>query len=785
VGQPMPQFDDGEPAWSPRLTRLVGARRRTDRVRHVERLASRAGESVAWPPWVHRDVVAALRTRGITRPWRHQVAAANHAQAGRSVVIATGTASGKSLAYLLPALTALRETADFPGPRRATVLYVSPTKALAADQLRVVQSVAVNGVRATTCDGDTPTEERDWARAHATYLLTNPDMLHRSLLPGHQRWVSFLRSLRYVVVDECAGYRGVFGSHVAAVLRRLRRVCAAYGANPVFILASATAAQPEESAARLIGMPVVAVDDDASPRGGTEFVLWEPPFGSSRGENGAPVRRSATVETADLLADLVSTSVRTVAFVRSRRSAETVALLARQELAHRKADLADRVAAYRGGYLPHERRRLEAALHRGELIGVAATNALELGMDVSGLDAVLLAGWPGTRASLWQQAGRAGRAGQESLAVLVARDDPLDTYVVNHPESIFGRPVESTVLDPSNPYVLSPHLCAAAQEHPLSTDDLELFGPTASEVIEALERQRYLRRRAGGWFWTRRERACDLTDIRGTGGPAVRLVERDTGRLLGTVDSISAHTTVHEGAVYVHQGETYLVEQLDLDESLAVVRPLVADHTTIARETSDVRILSEQRAMAWGESRVCFGSVEVTSQVVGYLRRQIGTGEVLAEVPLDLPARQLRTKAVWWTVTQAQLAQAKLADGDVPGAAHAAEHASIGLLPLVATCDRWDVGGLSTAFHPDTGLPTVFVHDGHPGGAGFAERGYAAAVEWLTATRDAIRACECAEGCPSCVQSPKCGNGNQPLDKSGAIRLLDELLAHAPTDNEP
>jgi len=784
--------------WSPRLTRLVGTRDRLERVRHVEHLPSRAGEPVPWPAWVHRDVVAAFAAGGIQQPWRHQVAAAEHARAGRSVVISTGTASGKSLAYLMPAMCALRETADLPGPRRGTVLYLAPTKALAADQLRTVHALEVPGVRAATYDGDTPVEQRDWARSFATFLLTNPDMLHRSMLPSHHRWVSFLRSLRYVVVDECHGYRGVFGSHVAAVLRRLRRVCTAYGADPVFLLASATSAKAAESASKLTGLPVVAVDVDAAPRGRTEFVLWEPPARQSREEPGATVRRSATAETADLLADLVADGVRTVAFVHSRRGAESVAALARHGLEELTAHdpgadsppfdgrpLADRVAAYRGGYLAHERRLLEQSLHDGTLLGVAATNALELGVDVSGLDAVLLSGWPGTRASLWQQAGRAGRAGQDCLVVLIARDDPLDTYVVNHPAAVFGRPVEATVLDPSNPYVLGPHLCAAAQEQPLGADDLELFGPTTQSVLEALERQRYLRRRSGGWFWTRRERACDLTDIRGTGGEPVRLVEAGTGRLLGTVDAVAAHSTAHAGAVYVHQGETYLVDSLDLEEALAVVRRAFPDHTTSAREVSEVRVLAEERSESWGSAQLCFGTVEVTSQVVSYLRRQVASGEVLGEVPLDLPARHLQTKAVWWTMTDDRLSRAGLDPADVPGAAHAAEHASIGLLPLVATCDRWDIGGLSTARHPDTGRMTVFVHDGHPGGAGFSERGFGAAADWLTATRDAIHACECNQGCPSCVQSPKCGNGNEPLDKNGAVRLLDELLSNAPTPLPP
>ena len=416
----------------------------------------------------------------------------------------------------------------------------------------------------------------------------------------------------------------------------------------------------------------------------------------------------------------------------------------------------------------------------GTLRGVAATNALELGVDIAGLDAVLMAGWPGTRASLWQQAGRAGRAGQEALAVFIARDDPLDTYVVTHPAVVFGQSVEATVLDPDNPYVLAPHLCAAAAESPLSDDEVALFGPSASEVLATLERRRLLRRRASGWYWTRRDWATDLADLRGTGGQPVRLLEAKTGRLLGTVDPSRAHATVHHGAVYVHQGETYVVDELDLAEGLAVVRPDAPDYTTTARDITDLRVRHEERSVEWGAARLVFGSVEVSSQVVSYLKRRFGSGEILGEEPLDLPPRHLRTRAVWWTLPDDAVGAAGVAASHASGAAHAAEHAAIGMLPLVATCDRWDVGGMSTARHLDTGLLTVFVHDGHPGGAGFAERGFEAAAVWLSATRDAIAACTCSSGCPSCVQSPKCGNGNEPLDKTGAVRLLDAVLAQAP-----
>ena len=759
-----------------RLAGLLAAAGRRERVTHVERVPARPGLRADWPAWAHPQLVEALRAAGVTAPWSHQVEAAGLARSGRSTVVATGTASGKSLCYLLPALSAVLEGEGRPVGGTPTTLYLSPTKALAADQLRALGALGLPEVRAAAFDGDTPTESRDWIRRHASYVLTNPDMLHRSLLPGHARWARFLRDLQFVVVDECHRYRGVFGSHVASVLRRLQRVCAHYGSAPTFVLASATVSEPEVSGARLVGHEVVPVTTDGSPRGELLFVLWEPPLTDLAGEHAAPVRRSATAEVADLLTDLVVDGVRTVAFVRSRRAAETVALTARRLLTEVDPGLVGRVAAYRAGYLPEERRALEADLQSGRLLGVASTSALELGVDVAGLDAVLLAGYPGTRASLWQQAGRAGRTGQDALAVLVARDDPLDTYLTHHPEALFGRPVETTVLDPGNPHVLAPHLCAAAAELPLTDDELGAFGPHAAEVAEHLVERGLLRRRSTGLFWTRPERAADLADIRGTGGRPVGLVEEATGRLLGTVDGGAAHTTVHAGAVYVHQGETYLVSSLDLEEQVAMLSPAVPDWTTVARDVTDIEVVETEATREWEHVTLSFGTVQVTNQVVSFLRRRLVTGEVLGEEPLDLPPRHLRTRAVWWTVDDDGLARAGLAAPEVPGAAHAAEHASIGLLPLFATCDRWDIGGVSTAHHADTGRMTVFVYDGHPGGAGFAERGHTAAREWLTATRDAIASCECLEGCPSCVQSPKCGNGNDPLDKSGAVRLLDVVL---------
>jgi DEAD/DEAH box helicase domain-containing protein len=729
--------------------------------------------AVDWPGWVPSALRDAFVRCGVERPWRHQVEAAEHAWGGRHVVVATGTASGKSLAYQLPVLSALADD------RRATALYLSPTKALGADQLRAVQGLEIDDVRPASFDGDTPMPERDWARAHARWIFTNPDMLHRGILPSHARWASFFRRLRFVVVDECHGYRGVFGSHVALLLRRLRRVATKYGADPVFVLASATVSDPATSASRLAGVPCVAVTDDASPQGARTVALWEPPLlPELSGENGAPVRRSAGAETSRIMTDLVVEGARTLAFVRSRRGAELTALSARHALAEVDPSLPARVAAYRAGFLPEERRALEKRLANGSLLGVASTNALELGVDIAGLDAVVVAGYPGTLASFWQQAGRAGRKGDSALVVFVAQDNPLDTYLVHNPSAMLDKPVEATVIDPSNPYVLAPQLACAAQELPLTEACLAAFGGAAARrVLDDLTADGVLRRRPTGWFWTSRDRPQASVDIRGSGGEQVAVVEADSARMLGTVDPGAAFTTVHPGAVYLHQGTSYVVDELDLSTGLAMVHREDPEWSTSPREQVDISVLSvEEQAGFPAGVTVNLGEVAVTSHVVAYLRK-LPSGQVLDQVPLDLPEQTLNTRAVWYTVPETLLAQAELTKHEVPGALHAAEHAAIGLLPLFATCDRWDIGGVSTAVHPDTGEATVFVHDGHPGGAGFADRAHAALVPWLTATRDAIAACECPAGCPSCVQSPKCGNGNEPLHKDGAVRVLTAVLA--------
>ncbi len=748
---------------------------------HLERLPVRAARLEALPDDLPELLLSRLRARGVTALWSHQAEAVALARAGTHVVVATGTASGKSLCYQLPVFEALL------GAQPRTALYLSPTKALAHDQLRAIRSFALTGVRAASYDGDTPTEERPLVRRNANLVLTNPDMLHRAILPAHERWGGFLGRLAYVVVDEAHTFRGVFGSHVAAVLRRLRRLANRYGASPAFLLASATLGNPAELAERLVGLPIEPVTADGSPRGPIAFALWEPPLV----DEVTGIRRSPNVEAAAWLSAGVEAGIRSLCFTRSRRAAELVATYTRRRVAEvdrasraqgERRALASRVRAYRAGYLAEERRELERGLVSGELLAIAATNALELGMDIGGLDAVVLDGFPGTVASMWQQAGRAGRQGGPSLAVLVGSDDPLDAYLLHHPADLFGRPHESALVDPGNPYVLAPHLECAAYEAPLTEEDLVLFGPAARDVAADLEAGGSLRRRAGGLRTASGRTPAGDVDLRNVGGAPVTIVLTDSGQVIGTVDRARATSTVHRGAVYLHQGEPYRVVELDLRGGAALVEPAAVDEYTQARRDTDIQVVQATRRVDLPRSALWLGRVAVSDQVVGYERRRVGSGEVLGYEDLDLPPTLLPTVAYWYTLTPELLAAADLgAPASVPGAAHAAEHAQIGLLPLFAMCDRWDIGGVSTAWHPDTGMATIFVYDGHPGGAGIAERGHLLAAGHLLATRDTVRDCPCETGCPSCVQSPKCGNGNHPLDKGGAVRLLDELLVDLDT----
>lgn len=834
-----------------------------------------------WPQWVCPALVDAWARRGVERPWFHQREAMDALREGRDVVLATGTGSGKSLAAWTPILSDLVEAEDSSRisaiHRRPTALYLAPTKALAADQLASLMALLgqdvtpedaqgdgdpegcpgfvderLRRVRATTVDGDTPREAKEWARAGADLILSNPDFLHYVMLPSHQRWSRFLASLRLIVIDEAHHWRGVTGSHIALVVRRLLRVAHHLGADPRVVMLSATVRDAAAVGRALTGRDAVAITEDGSPAGAHELVLWQGAIMADESEvdissflaalDAPPgtatlkvpiVRRSAGVEAANLAAAFVEEGARLLAFVRSRAGAEAVAAQVRDRLSSRGSPNAGRVGAYRGGYLPEERRALEEALRTGAVRALATTSALEMGLDISGLDATITVGWPGTRASLRQQIGRAGRAGAPGTSVLIASDNPLDAYLVRHPDHILGE-VEASVIDPSNPWVLAPHVAAAAAEIPITPSDITYFGLELRGIVGRLVADGYLKRRPTGYFWdaTRPERPCDLTDLRGAAGD-VQIVDAATGTVIGTIDQASADAHVFPGAIYIHQGRTFHVLALSplttpaapaaqgwprallpdagggargtehfgggrregAPASSIIIPPARADDARVAM-VEEVRTPLRTRSATHTSVDVCaieqtyvcedgtvtwhHGPTNVSTRVTDYDLLRLPGLEFIRNIELFLPTHTLPTKSTWFTLTPAALTSMGIDAADLAGTLHATEHAMIGILPLVATCDRWDLGGLSTELHDDTGAPTVFIHDAFRGGAGHVLAGFNSARAWVAATLEAVSSCDCESGCPRCVQSPKCGNGNEPLSKQGAITLLAYLLDRAP-----
>ncbi len=705
--------------------------------------------------------------------YTHQAEAIDHIRAGRSVVVATGTGSGKSRCYQLPIAEAAGRR---PARRPGTALLLFPTKALAQDQLRSFLKADYAGVTAGTYDGDSTPEERTWVKNRANVVLTNPEMLHNGILPSHSRWSRFLGRLEHVVIDELHVLRGVFGTHVAHVLRRLRRLCAHYGSDPTFVFTSATIGAPETLASRLCGLPIEAVTADGSPQAERLLALVNPEVL----DEAMGLRASANSESASVASSLIRGGHRTIVFTRSRKGAELVTA----DIGRTVPDAADAVCAYRAGYLPAERREIEQRLFSGELRGVVATSALELGIDVGDLDACVLNGFPGTVASMWQQIGRAGRGAERSLAVLVAGEDQLDQWIMNHPVDMLSRSPEPAVINPDNPFILGPHLTCAAHELPLSHDDDQWWGDALDDGIRDLVIAERLTLKPSGSgapvavpaIAGRPSRSIGL---RSGSTDEIQIVDLD-GEAIGTVDASRAPSVVHEGAIYLHRGTNWRVESLDLHDRQAIVVESDGEHYTQARTSVDISVVHENSSATFGPIEVHVGDVEVTSRVTGYTRREVRSKRILAHESLDLPPSTLRTRSFWWTIPADVLDAAKVSPSDAAGTLHAAEHAAIGMLPLFAICDRWDVGGVSTPWHSAAGGPAIFIYDAHPGGSGVAELGYQEHERLLRATRDAVRACACATGCPSCVQSPKCGNGNEPLDKAGAVALLSTILGSEP-----
>jgi DEAD/DEAH box helicase domain-containing protein len=704
-------------------------------------------------------VAAALAARGVDGLYAHQAETWEAVARGRSVVVTTGTASGKSLAFSLPALDAIAREPT------ARALFLYPTKALAQDQARWLASLGLRGLRPAIYDGDTPVERRAHIRRTANAILSNPDMLHVGVLPHHDRWGDALHNLRVVVVDEAHVYRGVFGSHVGNVLRRLRRLALAYGADPIFVLASATIANAGELASRLTGLDVHVVEADTSPRAEREVVLWNPELLDE--ELGT--RASTLGDASRLLAELAGRGLRTICFTKSRKAAELVHRFASDRL---DAATARRLAPYRAGYTPEQRREIERRLVDGELLGVTATDALELGIDIGSLDCAISVGFPGTVASLRQQWGRAGRR-TRGLAVLIASEDALDQFFMDEPAALLERRAEAALIDHAAPRILDGHVLAAAYEGPLVGADAAILGPEALERAALLPE---LERTAAGFVWRGRDSPAARLSLRSGDPEAFVIVDEELGAVLGTAERERAFSTVHEGAVYLHLGEQYGVTSLDVEGRTALVRPVTVDWYTQTRKETTTSIVESLRSRRVAGVELHVGRIAVTEQVVAFQRKAIADGSVIDTTALDLPETSFETEGVWFSPGS------RLLDGidvmpTLVSALHASEHALISLLPLYAMCDRWDIGGLSSNVHEQTGLPTVFVYEGHAGGVGIAERGFDRFAEWVADTARLLERCPCRAGCPSCVQSPKCGNLNEFLDKAAATTLLERMVA--------
>jgi len=704
------------------------------------------------------EAINAYLTHSGIQLYTHQCEAINSIRAGKNVIITTPTASGKTLAFNIPVFAGLDANTE------SRALYLYPTKALSNDQyitLKTMEKFTGIPAKPAIYDGDTPQSKRAAIRENARIVISNPHELHQ-VLSWHAKWSPFFSNLKFVVIDEAHRYRGVFGSQIALLIRRLLRVAHFYGSDPQFILSTATLANPEEFAGHLVGRPFTLVDADGSPHGTRHFVLYNP-FYDGIGE------RSAHQETKDLLLSCVKGNLQTLCFTGSRKMAELVTIWTREDARRTSARLADSISAYRAGYLPEERRKIEQQLKNGEIRGVVSTNALELGIDIGSLDAVIIDGYPGTMISTRQQAGRAGRKGGESLAVLVAQANPLDQYFMHHPDQFFSRSHEHAIIDTENPYIVSGHLLCAAAELPLREEvDAVFFGSSFEPILAELAESALITKTPRGWVYAGRGRAADAVRLDGMAAESFRIMCH--GRLLETMDRNQAYREAHKGAIMLHQGETYLVNEMDLETHMIRVTETDVDYYTQPLKEVNLRIIKTLETREINGVKCAFGDVEVTEQYTGYKIKKGDT--ILGVEPLSLPPLIFQTKA-FWLIVPGNITTSVLAAGlDLAGGLHGAEHALIALMPLHVMCDRWDIGGLSTPAFGENSEPTIFIYDGYEGGIGLAEKAFSLLPALFSDTRDLVRDCPCDKGCPSCIYSPKCGNDNIPLDKEATVKIL-------------
>jgi DEAD/DEAH box helicase domain-containing protein len=708
-------------------------------------------------------ISGALSRFGITRLFSHQAEAVFHLRTGGNVMVATPTASGKTLIYNIAVIEALEKNPE------ARALYLFPLKALEQDQLKSLR-VWLSGVKGISAsaeiyDGDTPANARKKIRSAVPEILfTNPDMLHRGILAHHEAWEMLFRNLNHVILDEAHTYRGIFGSHVSQVIRRLKRICLRYGCRPRFILLSATVSNPERFAELLVEEPVKVVDRTGAPTAGRDFLFLNPVGGSN-------------FSSARLFAECLRNGFRTIAFTQSRKVTELMHLW----MSQLAPELQAKVSSYRAGFLPEERRLIEGRLARGELLGVVSTSALEMGIDIGCLDICLLVGYPGTIITTWQRGGRVGRAGRDSMVILVGKPDALDQYFMKHPDQLFGRSFEAAILDPNNSHVVREHLPCAASEFPLTLDDRSLWPDDFEQRLGELEEEGMLHRSAvdpPSWFPALRRPHLNV-NIR-AGGETFTIFEKGTGQAIGTVSGMRALKECHEGAVYLHRGRQYLVESLCLRTRDIIVRSFPERYFTRALSEKETEIIRITRSRPVGQFVVREGVLKVTERVMGYEKRALPGQELLGVYDLDLPPHKFETMGFWMEIEPAIKDFVEGRGLHFMGGIHALEHAAIGMFPLFALCDRNDIGGISYPHHPQIGKGAVFIYDGYAGGVGLAERGFEIVEELLTKTLELIEGCECEDGCPSCIHSPKCGNGHKPLDKQASIVVIRGLLGKIP-----